>query len=47
MIVGFQTSDLYKMSKEKKMLSIMPIGGFSTNYVVICFFTVVPTTFDN
>lgn len=37
MIVGFQTFDLYKMSKERKMLSIMLMGGFSTNYIVICF----------
>lgn len=27
-IAEFQTFDLYKMSKEGKMLSIIPIGGF-------------------
>lgn len=36
-IVGFQTFDLYKMSKDRKMLSIMPIGGFSTNNAGIHF----------
>lgn len=36
-IVRFQTFDLYKMSKERKMLSIMPVGGSSTKYTVIHF----------
>lgn len=34
-IVGFQTFDTLQMSKEGKILSIMPIGGFFPNYIVI------------